>query len=450
MWLNGLLAVLLFAGSARAANYTDLLPGTKAAGMGMAFVSIADDPYALFYNPAGLANSPYTQTSATAGRMLSPVGKLAFSALAYTRPFDLVKSATLGGAYLAQRQIDSGDKDIVLFHYSQEFKVPELFLTKPLKVGGNFKVINAEQGAGAGFGFGFDVGVLARSAMGLSGGFTLSDLSSNVGLPRPMIGMGVSYLWRRWLTVAGDFRIRSNLTEFYPGIEASFFQGLLKVRGGRALKLDYVESVALGLGINFSPVIIDIAMSLPWSGVQRDSGGYQFSFTYKFGAPPFAGNFVGMAATQAEKLKEDILRLEDKKTALKAQAGAAETNRESGQGEVRALEERIKALQDDYGKLLRRKEETAYELSSDEFELKRKMAPKTPPKPAPKPAPKPVIRWPRQHTVEGGDTLRSIANQYYNDPNLWERIYDANKDKIDRGMPQEGSVLTIPQPPSKP
>lgn len=34
------------------------------------------------------------------------------------------------------------------------------------------------------------------------------------------------------------------------------------------------------------------------------------------------------------------------------------------------------------------------------------------------------------YTIESGDTLSSIAEQYYNDPNLWNVIYEANRDVI--------------------
>ena len=53
---------------------------------------------------------------------------------------------------------------------------------------------------------------------------------------------------------------------------------------------------------------------------------------------------------------------------------------------------------------------------------------------------------PRRHQVRPGDTLRSIAEYYYHDAGLWEQIYEANRDKVDRGLPREGSVLSIPEP----
>lgn len=415
-------------------------------GMGNAYMSIADGPFAMFWNPAGPANAPYSEVGTSLGRLQSPRGSLALGALAYMRPYDPIKTATIGAGYSAVRQLNAADKDVFLFHYSQEINIPQIGLSKPLKIGGNFKFLNVEQGGGAGFGAGFDGGLLARSNFGLSGALTITDLTTNVGEPHPTVSFGASYLWHRWLTIAGDMRVRNNLTEFYPGLEASFFQGLLKGRIGRGFQLDGASHVALGMGVNLSPVVIDVAMTVPWSGVNRQVGGYQAQFTYRFGAPPFSGNFVGSAASEAERLKTEILQLEERKSALDAESGAALINRDSAINELRANDERVKSLRDEYDRLLKRKEEAGYELSSYQMGLRNLKGPPPPPRPRPKYVPPPNPVWPRKHKVEPGDTLRSISDTYYGDASLWEQIYNANKDHIERGLPQEGAVFTIPEP----
>jgi nucleoid-associated protein YgaU len=51
-----------------------------------------------------------------------------------------------------------------------------------------------------------------------------------------------------------------------------------------------------------------------------------------------------------------------------------------------------------------------------------------------------------QYTVESGDTLSSIAQQFYGDPEQWRRVFKANQEQIDD--PDEifsGQVLRIPQ-----
>ncbi|MFQ5840315.1 MAG: hypothetical protein ACE5HK_06310 [Candidatus Methylomirabilales bacterium] len=61
------------------------------------------------------------------------------------------------------------------------------------------------------------------------------------------------------------------------------------------------------------------------------------------------------------------------------------------------------------------------------------------------PAPAPLEAL---HRVEPGDFLFLIAGYYYNDPNQWERIYRANRDRIKNPHRiEKGLVLRIPLPP---
>lgn len=50
------------------------------------------------------------------------------------------------------------------------------------------------------------------------------------------------------------------------------------------------------------------------------------------------------------------------------------------------------------------------------------------------------------YEVQSGDTLGTIAQQFYGDPTMWRRIYDANKDAIgaDPDKLKIGTKLTVP------
>jgi nucleoid-associated protein YgaU len=51
-----------------------------------------------------------------------------------------------------------------------------------------------------------------------------------------------------------------------------------------------------------------------------------------------------------------------------------------------------------------------------------------------------------QYTVQSGDTLSAIAQQFYGDPNLFPRIFEANRDQITNpNLIFPGQVLRIPQ-----
>jgi len=85
------------------------------------------------------------------------------------------KTATIGAAYLAQRQQHSGDKDAVIFPLLPGAQAPSAFPRQaPQSWGGTSSSFNAEGGAGSGFGYAFDGGILARSNFGLSGALTIS------------------------------------------------------------------------------------------------------------------------------------------------------------------------------------------------------------------------------------------------------------------------------------
>jgi len=107
------------------------------------------------------------------------------------------------------------------------------------------------------------------------------------------------------------------------------------------------------------------------------------------------------------------------------------------------LEKRAIEAQDEYRALLKKNEELDYRAADKSAAQRPAAKPLVLPKAAPLPA---APSWPKRHTVVAGDTLRALAAKYYGDPNLWETIYDANPDAVDRGLPLEGSVLTIPAP----
>ena len=241
-----------------------------------------------------------------------------------------------------------------MFNYSQELKVRDIPISKPLKVGANVKIVNSDAGDGAKgkFGLGFDAGVIARTDMGLSAGVVVSDMVTALAYPRPGITLATAYTWERRVTFAGDFRVRGGLAEFYPGVEMSFQQGLLRARAGKGLSLDGVGTLSFGLGLNFSPMILDVAMSLPTAGLNRSGGGYQATFSYRFGAPSFTGQFVGQAASQAETLRVDLANLEQKQRTMSQQAGTAESNKTASESQLRVLEKRVAEAQDQYRALL--------------------------------------------------------------------------------------------------
>jgi nucleoid-associated protein YgaU len=72
--------------------------------------------------------------------------------------------------------------------------------------------------------------------------------------------------------------------------------------------------------------------------------------------------------------------------------------------------------------------------------------PSPPRVPSPSPSPSPSPATLALHTVAEGDTLDSIAQQYYADATLWRKIFDVNKAVIGENPDniKIGMQLTIP------
>jgi nucleoid-associated protein YgaU len=60
-------------------------------------------------------------------------------------------------------------------------------------------------------------------------------------------------------------------------------------------------------------------------------------------------------------------------------------------------------------------------------------------------APRPGAQTQRDYVVQSGDSLSKIARQFYGNANEWNKIYQANKDKIkDPNLIHPGQKLIIP------
>jgi nucleoid-associated protein YgaU len=67
------------------------------------------------------------------------------------------------------------------------------------------------------------------------------------------------------------------------------------------------------------------------------------------------------------------------------------------------------------------------------------------PSPSAQNVPKPGAQTQRDYTIQSGDSLSKIAKQFYGDAKDWDKIYQANKDKIkDPNMIYPGQKIIIP------
>ncbi|MBI5596705.1 MAG: LysM peptidoglycan-binding domain-containing protein [Elusimicrobia bacterium] len=443
--LSAALAVL--AAAARAGEFPDILPGARPAAIG-AYTALSDDVWGLYFNPAGLNKSPFPQMGLALGRHLSPRGAVAYHGWAYTRPFPVRPGATVGAGFLGMEQSGVGDKNELLLHYSDALALPQFYIPRPFGVGGNLKIVQVKPpGKPNKLGLSLDGGALFETPGNGRVGASVTDLNTGLGVPSPTLSLGGAWTWDRRVTLAADLKLNPARTEFNPGLEWAVFQRLLKLRVGKGQRLDGAGAIGLGFGADFSPLSIDLALNVPTAGWNAAGAAYVVSAQWRFGAPSFHGRFVGTAAARAEDLRSEILELERRQKDAAARARAADADNQSISGQVQAEEERLRSLQEESRQLETEIERRRYDLGHPRPEAAKPVpapAPKAAPAPKPRPAAAPV--FPLRHRVVPGDSLRRLADRYYGDPSLWEQVYDANPDKVERGLPVEGETLLIPAP----
>jgi hypothetical protein len=429
-----LLATVSFANP----NLEDVLPGARPEGMGSAYTSIADDPQGIPYNPAALSGLKDLQIGMSLERLYGPPAPLAGVYLGYGRPLTewpngskTAPGTAMGAAFYAQRQTGVANKDTLLLNYASRLQVDAL--PSPVRWGASTRFVSFDTGGSSKLGFGVDAGAQLDGPAGLRFGAALTELMvANISvLDTPSFAVGADRLWNDWLLTAVDYRTRPGRSTINPGLEFKLLSGLLKLRTGVGLDWAGVDQFAFGLGVDYSPLLLDFAFTVPPEGLNRDSGSYQVALMYRFGAAPFYGRFIGDASAAAAKLKTEIQDLTNQRMLLEQDIARDQASKTVLQTDLSSLQSRV--------------DETRVEAKElDSQVTERKNAP-PPPAPLP-PVASSKTSWPRKYVVEEGDTLRSIAGKYYGDPAGWEAIYKANSDKMERGMPKVGAEIVIPAP----
>jgi phage tail protein X/uncharacterized coiled-coil protein SlyX len=424
-----LLLQLLPAIAAAAVDFTFARPGARANSLGGAFSTVEDDAYAFFYNPADLTTLTNLETRFETARRLTPAADEGELSMVYVRPVPDTENKVAGLGYYAVRQ-GGNSADYLVMGTGNQTVVK--YLQRPIYYGTGLKLVRLQEAGQGHLGLGFDAGIKLSAASGFKTALVLSDFMLGLGRSMTTFTLGNSYQVKNTLLLA-DLKARGSYSEVFLGAEQNFFNGLLQARAGKGLALAGGHYLALGLGFNLLPWTVDLAWSIPWAGYHENSGYYGFNVGYRFGAKSFTEKLVGDASREAESLRTQIddLRvqrsnLENAISTAKVNKGIAETDMVMMQGRMRDMEQTLKDLQ--------------VQVLEQQYK-------KENPKPVKRYVPPPPEKWPKLHKTAPGETLRSIASKYYGNPGLWERIYEANEKNISKGLPVEGSILTIPPPP---
>ena len=379
--------------------------GALARSMGAADAVICQSETAMnvFYNPAGLAAMKNIEVTLGYGKRfmgLTDGSDIGNSSLAIALGTD--KMGGFGVAWQNAGLAGSYQENLLIFSYGQQF-VENIYLGASLKyysveyLADAYTVIDPlfNDNGYSKKSFGGDVGVLAVIAgLPLKIGLTLSNIIQpdfGLGTPdKPPLGIkaGLAYAVDD-MNFELDGKLENSKGTVGIGGEGWLLQKRLVIRSGFQICDRGLKQIAIGLGYRENQFDFNYSFSYPLSGFSGTAGTHQTSISFRFENPLRPG--VLPKIVQNTEVKIPVVEM---KTAKSPENENPAVNNVTGN---RTEDER---------KSLPGKDES--------------------------------------YTVQKGDTLKSLAIKFYNDPKLWTVIYETNKDNIKVGTLVPGTVIIIP------
>lgn len=227
----------------------DLGVGARAMGLSGAFVAIADDPSAAYWNPAGLAQLAEPELTGMYGSYFNDKNHNVYFSFQYPLPNDIHLAISTNNLFFTD--IPGAHED----QYSGSIAIPLDFISeKRLLFGASFKYLLADEGNGNGTveGSGVDLGFLYRQPFKdnsmFKAGLVLTDISTsvhfdNTGVEQPIpsvLTAGVAYEFDPYTlisvdvpwTVSEDILLGDEDVRIRGGLEHWFFDGRFGLRAG--------------------------------------------------------------------------------------------------------------------------------------------------------------------------------------------------------------------------
>lgn len=334
---------LLAAGAARAA-YEDLGAGARAPGMGGAFAAVADDVYALHYNPAGLAQLTRPELGTSYTKMLLGLtdnSDLGVMFLGYAHPLRGGRAGTLAGSWeqfalnsslykeqsfslayarplaaeLGPGRLLGGVSAKYLRRAFGSFPEASNSLDGIAATGQPDPVLSGRNAVGA---FDADAGLLYRLRQHYSAALTLKHI------PQPDVAFSAADSDRVPLAVAAALNygsILSNLGVQYETVRSPvgtrdhnlafaverWFPRLLVgefgLRGAMNLGSRGYRQVNTGLSYRTGRVTVDYAFGIPIAGIAATAGSHRLAISLRFGSLAEPDESVVMILEAMRQLK---------------------------------------------------------------------------------------------------------------------------------------------------
>jgi tetratricopeptide (TPR) repeat protein len=327
-----------------AAAFIDLGAGARAPGMGDAFTALADDAYAVHYNPAGLAQLDRPQFSAAYSKLylgLTDGSDIGTSQLVFAQPLAHGKNGVLGfgwdrfalsGLYTEQtltasygRRFWSGESG-AQFLAGLSLKYLSHSFTTPAEAANAFDQGNAQSqsdpvlsGKNSVSVPDEDLGLIYRFPRRFQLGLTIMHLTQpNVGFAgtdklQREINLGLAYK-SLWLSLMGELKSIPSAAggtdremifaaeRFFPTLDYGQF-GLRGSLGFGMGGSDW-KQMTVGASYRINKIQFDYAFLIPVGGVQAQSGSHRVNLTFHFGAPSADEEIGRDLLEQAKHLRE--------------------------------------------------------------------------------------------------------------------------------------------------
>lgn len=451
------LFALLFFASLSMADFDDLGFAARPAGMGNAFVSIADDANAVYYNPSALAFMQYVEVTAGYSRMfvgLSDQSNLGNGIAAIALPFGDV--GTFGLGWVNLNLLSYYQENTLIFSYARRifsnvafgFNVKLLIVNYGQDAYTALDPVFIEKGYSK-YNFSADLSMLWKFCPEFGLGIVVTDANQpDLGLKTQdtvpyALKVGLGYMDEAHdLNLAVDCIYKQKDLSFYSGIEKWFGRRQYAVRAGMDFGSRNERNLTVGAGVSVSAFELDYAFLYTLGGIKNTYGSHRMSFTVKF------GEVISKSEQEEIKLKDlsdRLMKANVEMNVLKDDLTAErETSRTLIQKLISEKDELDKELQfvklkfessdktkDEMKRDMRNLSEKVEDLEKAlQSQRNRSVSPALPVK---------------TYVVQKGDTLKSIAQMFYNDVSKWNVIYNANKKAIgEGGTLVPGVKLVIP------
>lgn len=324
------------------AAFEEVGAGARAPGMGNAFTAIADDAYAIFYNPAGLASLERPQLGVGYSRLfwgLSDQSDLGLSHALYAQPLG-GRRGTLGASWqrfalndiyaeqtyhlsygrrvLEKRGLGKLSAGVSAKYLHRSFVQPsEAFnaVDRLTSTGQSDPLLTGATGKGV---LDFDLGLLHRFGRRTSLGLAIKHLNQpNVAfgsdpdkLPMSLhLGLGYKVLW---MNLAGEARLSKSPSgasdrDFVLAAERTFptlEYGQFGVRGSLGIGSRDFRQVTAGLSYRINKIQADYGFLMPLGTVRDTAGTHRLALSFHFGAPTPEEELSANLLDQMARLRE--------------------------------------------------------------------------------------------------------------------------------------------------